>query len=136
MDRREPEAAAEQDNDGTERVIPVVEETVRVGKRVVERKRRIAKRTRVDDQYVETPLVQEEAEIKRVPIGKMLEGPVSIRHEGDTTIIPVIEEVLVVEKRLFLKEEIHIVKQRTEVREVRHVPLRKTEITIEEIDES
>jgi stress response protein YsnF len=31
-----------------------------------------------------------------------------VRTEGETTIIPVVEEVLVVEKRLVLKEEIHI----------------------------
>lgn len=31
-----------------------------------------------------------------------------IRTEGDVTIVPVLEEVLVVEKRLVLKEELHI----------------------------
>lgn len=34
-----------------------------------------------------------------------------IRLEGDTTIIPVVEEQLVVEKRLVLVEEIHVVRR-------------------------
>ena len=35
-----------------------------------------------------------------------------VREEHDTTIISVVEEVLVVEKRWMLREEIHIRKQR------------------------
>jgi stress response protein YsnF len=30
------------------------------------------------------------------------------REEGDTTILSVVEEIIVIERRLFLKEEVHI----------------------------
>jgi hypothetical protein len=32
----------------------------------------------------------------------------TVREEGDTTILPVVEEVVVFERRLILKEEVHI----------------------------
>ena len=35
------------------------------------------------------------------------------RVEGDTTIIPVVEEVLYTEKRLFLREEVRVTRRRT-----------------------
>lgn len=48
-----------------------------------------------------------------------------IRFEGDTTIVPVVEEVAVVQKRLVLREEIRITKRRRERRERMQVPLRR-----------
>jgi stress response protein YsnF len=35
------------------------------------------------------------------------------RHEGETTIIPIVEEVLHTERRLFLKEEVRITRKKT-----------------------
>jgi stress response protein YsnF len=54
-----------------------------------------------------------------------------VRTENGVTIVPVIEEVLVVEKRLVLKEELHIRRQtRTEEVEV-PVELRKERVEVE-----
>jgi hypothetical protein len=47
----------------------------------------------------------------------------SIRRSGDLLIVPVLEEVLVIEKRLRLREELHI-RQLTRRREVK-VPLKQ-----------
>ena len=58
------------------------------------------------------PLWREEVEVTRVPMQRVVDGPVPVREENDTTIISVVEEVLVVEKRWMLREEIHIRKQR------------------------
>lgn len=44
-------------------------------------------------------------QVTRMPIDAEVTTPPGVRVEGDTTIVPVIEEVLVVEKRLILKEE-------------------------------
>jgi len=58
-------------------------------------------------------MVEEQSiEIRRVPVGQAIETPPSVRTEGNVTIIPVLEEVLTVEKRLFLREEIHINRNR------------------------
>ena len=41
-------------------------------------------------------------------IGRTVTAFPPVREEGDTTIIPVVEEVLVIERRLVLKEEVHL----------------------------
>ncbi|MDF2689253.1 MAG: hypothetical protein K0Q80_2218 [Microvirga sp.] len=53
-------------------------------------------------------LRQEDVEVTRVPVDKVVDTAPQIRTEGDVMIVPVLEEVLVVEKRLVLKEELHI----------------------------
>jgi stress response protein YsnF len=53
-----------------------------------------------------------------------------VRHEGDTTIIGVYEERLVVVKQLFLKEEIRLTRRKTEKRTTQSIELREEEVTI------
>jgi len=48
-------------------------------------------------------------------------------------IIPVLEEVLVVEKRLMLKEEIHITQHNEEFHRPQHIVLRTEDITVERL---
>lgn len=67
------------------------------------------------------PLFQEDVEVERIPMNRFIDGPVETRQEGDLTIVPVVEEVLEVRKRLLLKEEVHIRRRRAEVREPRRV---------------
>lgn len=67
------------------------------------------------------PLYTEQAGVERVPVNRLVDNEPQTRQEGDVTIIPVVEEVLVVEKRLLLKEEIHIRRTRNPVREPRRV---------------
>jgi hypothetical protein len=70
------------------------------------------------------PLVSQDIEITRVTINRVVEGVVPVRQEGDTTIYPVLEEVLVVEKRLILREELHMRvrrSQRVEMHDIRFV---------------
>lgn len=51
-------------------------------------------------EVVDLPLLRETAQVVRVAINRQVDGPVPIRHDGDTMIIPVLfQEVLVVEKR-------------------------------------
>ena len=58
------------------------------------------------------PLFREDCDVERVPIKRMIDQPAEVRQEGDTLIIPLMEEVLVVEKRLMLREELHIRRRR------------------------
>ena len=90
-------------------IVPIVEETVRVDKRqTVSGKVRV--RTEVDsvEQVVRETLSDETVEVTRVPIDQRITQVPDIRTENGVTILPVIEERLVVEKQLFLKEELHI----------------------------
>lgn len=93
-------------------VIELLEETARIEKRVVEKGRiRVSTRTEVSEQVLRETLRGDAVHVTRVPIDRVIaEGETApqIRHEGGLTIIPVLEEVLVVEKRLVLKEEVHI----------------------------
>ena len=118
-------------------VIQVVEEVARITKREVETGRvRLHKTVREVDEPVEVLLRQEELEVERVPIGRVVPEAPGPRQEGDTYVIPVLEEVLVVEKRLFLKEELRVRRKATErtAREV--VRLRKEEVTVEDLSPS
>ena len=77
------------------------------------------------------PLVVERVEVERVPVNRVVDGPVAVRHEGDTIVVPVTEEVLVVHKQLRLVEEVRIRKVRVEKRDPQRVMLRKDEVTVE-----
>ena len=57
-----------------------------------------------------------------------------MRTEGDTTIIPVVEEIIEVQKRLFLKEEIHIRRETTREEVAVPVELRKERAVVERIN--
>jgi stress response protein YsnF len=48
----------------------------------------------------------------------------TVREEGDTIVIPIVEEVLVVERRLFLKEEVHVGRVTSTERHHKSVTLR------------
>ena len=126
------------DGEGGTVVVPVVAETLQVEKRVVEAGRvRVSKVVREREEVVDEPLMREEVQFKRVSVGRIVEGPVPVRHDGDTMIIPLFEEVLVVEKRLMLKEELHVRKASVETHSPQRVLLRSEEAFVERVgDES
>ena len=113
-------------------VIPVIEEKVKVGKTVVESGRvRIIKTVDEHEELVTLPLTEEEVVVVRKPVDKYIETPPSIRHEGETTIYPVIKEVLVVEKKLLLIEEIHVTKNHRTTIASETINLRTESISVE-----
>lgn len=117
--------------DGDQLVIPVVEETVEVGKRTIEHAVRVHKHVRETEQELRETLLSEAVEIERVPVNQVVDAAQGIRQEGDLVIVPVYEEVAVIEKRLVLKEEIRmrLSQQTTDWRD--RVVLRHEEIEIE-----
>jgi stress response protein YsnF len=119
----------------SEEVIPLVEETATVDKRqVVTGRVRVQTITDIVEELARADVQRESVEVTRVPIDKVVETAPEIRTEGDVTVVPVLEEVLVVEKRLVLKEELHIRRRiETEAVEV-PVTLRKQRAVIERLD--
>lgn len=94
-------------------VIPLVEERVRTAKREVETGRvRVHTRVEQHKELLRGELAREEVDVRRVPLDQEITAIPDIRQDGDTTIIPVVEEVLVVEKKLMLVEEIHLTRRR------------------------
>jgi uncharacterized protein (TIGR02271 family) len=117
---------------GKTTVIPVIEEELDVQKHVVETgKVRVTKVVHEHETVVDEPLFRDELEVERVLIDRVVDGPLPIRYENDTMIVPIMEEVLVVEKRLILKEELHIHKRRVETHRPQQVTLRREEVHIE-----
>jgi len=115
--------------------VPVVEETAVVEKRTVETGR-VRVRTAVEErtELVRDALVREDVEIVRREVNEIVDEAPPVRTEGDTTILPVVEEVLVIQKRLVVREEIHI-RRRTSVEPVeREVGLRSTRAVVERDD--
>ncbi len=89
--------------------IPLVEERLSVGKRSVE-SGRVRVRVTVEERQetVTEPLARDDVQVERVPRNERLTDMPLVRLEGSTTIIPVVEELVVVEKALVLVEEIHV----------------------------
>src|SRR3712207_105954 len=115
----------------SEEVVPVVEETPVVYKeRVVTEKVRLHKRVHEDEEVLDIPVQAEAIEVERVPVDRWTDGPVAVRHEGDTTVYPVVEEVIVVDKRLRLVEEVRVTRRRATHHARQQVVLRREEIEI------
>ncbi|MBC7921412.1 MAG: YsnF/AvaK domain-containing protein [Ferruginibacter sp.] len=113
-------------------VIRVIEEQIRIDKKVVESARvRISKRVSEHEESVDISLVHEEVDVERVAVNQYVETPPSIRYEGDTTIIPVLREVAVVEKRLLLVEELRVTKRHVQTNETQQLTLRREDIQVE-----
>ena len=83
---------------------------------------------------VRDTVLRGQMEIRRVAFDRQIEAVPAVRQEGGITIIPVFEERLVVEKRLFLVEEIHV--QGASRMEPVEIPttLRRTRVDIERDD--
>ena len=114
--------------------LPLLEETASVSKRRrVTGGVRIETRTELRQETAEVALNRQTVEVTRVPMNCLIEEAPEIRTEGDTMIIPVVEERLIVVKQLFLKEEVHI-RHRTEREAVReNVELRRQRAVVRRV---
>ena len=113
-------------------IVPLYVEEAHVSKTEIETGRvRVSTVTRNHEQVVEELLARERVEVERKPIGKRVDTIPAMREEGDTVIVPVVEEVLVIERKLILKEELHIRRVRSTEQFSEKVMLRKQEVVIE-----
>lgn len=111
--------------------IPIVREELHVEKRTRKTGRVVVQVVpEVRHQVVDLPLAEEKVEIERIPVQRVIEQAPPVRQEGEVTIVPVVEEVLVVEKRLMLKEEIRIIRHRSTRQHHEEIPLRVEDVRI------
>jgi stress response protein YsnF len=124
---------------GEKHVIPVVQEELQISKRTIDTGHGIRVHQRIVErsEVVDEPLYEDVLELNRISVGKIVEpGTVPTpRQEGETLIVPVLEEVLVIERRLCLKEELHITRHKREVHKPQSVVLKSQEVSIEHFDE-
>jgi uncharacterized protein (TIGR02271 family) len=90
--------------------------------------------TREHETVVDETLNHERVQIERRPIGRQVEAIPPVRQEGDTTILSVVEETLIIARRLILKEEVHIRRLHVLERHQEAVVLRKQEAVITRIE--
>ena len=116
-------------------VIPVLVEELHLAKRVVEMGRiRVHKQVEEREVTVDEPLIEDHIQIDRVPINQLIDKPLGPRTEGNTTIIPVLREVIVVQKQLMLVEEVRLTRRQMEVRRPQAVTLRSETVHIERVE--
>ena len=118
------------DPDPSTLTLPLYAEALVVARRQTHSTVRVATVTHEHEQLVDEALTHERVEIEHVPIGRTVETVPPVREEGDTTILPVVEEVVVVERRLVLKEEIRIRRLRSTERHQETVTLRTQDAVI------
>jgi stress response protein YsnF len=115
----------------SETVVPVVQEALLLNKKEVATGR-VQVRTVTDNvqEIVKAELALSNVAVTRVAVDREIDALPDVRVEGNVTIIPVVEERLVVEKRLFLKEEIHLTHERTTERVEIPFDLRKQRVEV------
>ena len=121
--------------DDDRETIPLVEERA-----VVRKRKRLTGGVRVrtivheGEQVIDETLRAEQVEVKRVPLDdRWVAAPVPVRQEGDTTIVTLHEEVVVVETRLRATEEVHLIRRQATSSTRKHVTLRREEAVIERL---
>jgi uncharacterized protein (TIGR02271 family) len=134
MTKRIPDQPVSQDTSSEVEVIALAEEEVRLDKRMVTTgKVRVRTIVDVETELAKATLDGETVEVTRVPINRIVDQAPGIRVEDNVTIIPVLEEILIVEKRLVLKEDVHIRKLATTEDVEIPVELRKQHAVIERL---
>jgi uncharacterized protein (TIGR02271 family) len=115
-------------------VIPVIQEQLHITKQVIESGTISISKKIIEENYdAELSVYHEDLVVERIAKNEYIEGDLpKIRTDGDTTIIPVIKEIII--KRIMLIEELHITKRKTDALVPVHEVLRKEEITISRSD--
>ena len=120
--------------------VPVVREEVQVDKQVVDTGRgvRIHKTVAEHPCHIDERLTRDELEISHVPVDRIvpLDAAPAARYEGDTLVVPILEEVLVVERRVRIKEEVRITRTRREEHHAETVMLKSEQVSVERFDEA
>lgn len=115
--------------------IPVIEEHLLVEKRVVETGRLLVSKTVLEEEEtVDVPLMSETFSVERVAINQYVDTPPTVRYDGETTVFPVLKEVVVMEKRLLLVEEVHVTKRQTTTNDPQRITLRREEVTVQRVE--
>lgn len=115
------------------KVIPVIEEVLKVDKKLVETGRiHVRKEIDEEEKQIEIPLMNESYEVEKVKVKNQIFDQVpSIRHEGDVIVIPVIKEVAEIKIRYEVTEEIHLKKNKTITPHKEQVTLKKEKVIIQ-----
>ena len=117
-----------------DQVLALHAEEISIAKRTVPRGTvRVSKVTQSRDHLVQETLKHQRVEVERIQIGTYVDQVPPIRYDGDVTIVSVVEEVVVTERRLLLKEEVRIRTVITSEEYAETVALRSENAVVERI---
>ena len=115
-------------------VLALHKEDVAVSKRIRKTLVKVARTTTTRDVVVEEDLRHEQIVVERLAIGRVVEAVPPIRQDGDVTILSVVEEIVVTERRLVLKEEVHLRRVRRTEHHVETIKVREQGVAITRSD--
>ena len=130
--RNDPLAAPAMRDDVQERTLPLVEETLVTQRRTVETGTvRVRTVMQQREEVARAEIYRQAVSVEHVPINREIDEVPAPWEDGDVLVIPVVEEILVVEKRLILREEVRV-RRRREVDHIEQpISLRAMEALVE-----
>lgn len=115
--------------------VPLVEEQLSVRRKQVETDRvRVRTVVETEDVLVESLLQVGRLDVTRVAVDREVSEAPEPYRDGDVLVIPIVEERLVVEKRLFVVEELRVASSSQEEAISVPVSLRRTRAIVERDD--
>jgi stress response protein YsnF len=119
-----------------ELVIPVISEELHADAVPVETGGvRVTKRVDSHEEVLEQELRKGRVEVKRVKTNRVVDGPQPVQRSGNAIVIPVVSEVLRVEKQWVVTEEIHITQTEERERVQQKVKVNQEQADVERLDE-
>jgi stress response protein YsnF len=118
---------------GSRLTLRAYEEVVEVTPQVVE-KGYLSVQKKIDEYLDErsVELMQQEVHVERVPVDEIIPEYVEPYMDGDTYVVPVIEEEVVIQRRLRLKEELRVQRTVTARDETVRTPFRRERVVVTE----
>lgn len=116
-------------------VVPIIQEELDIRRKKTESGVRVTKKVIEEDRHIDEPGFVEHVDVERITKNIVIEKPISPYREGETLVIPVLEEQIFIQKRLVLKEEIRVTKRRAEIHNEQEVVLRREEVSIDQLDD-
>ncbi|MBV9761592.1 MAG: DUF2382 domain-containing protein [Acidobacteriaceae bacterium] len=95
---------------------------------------RVTKRVHSHEEVIEQELQKSHVEVKRVKTERVVDGPQPVRRVGNTLIVPVVSEVLRIEKQWVMTEEIHLTEVKESETVQNKISLNRETAQIERID--
>ena len=116
--------------------IPILREEADVHKREVERGGvRLVKRVHTRNEDVDLSRSSEEVQVERVAVNREAEELPEPRYDGNVLVIPVVREIVTIQKKFLVTEEIRIEKRSELIPHTERVELREEQIKVVPIRE-
>jgi stress response protein YsnF len=125
------------DRQENEVVVPVVSEELHADAIPVQTGGvRVTKHIEGHDEVLEQELRKGRVEVKRVKTDRVVDGPQPVQRIGNKLVVPVVSEILHVEKRWVVTEEIHLtqIEERETVQQT--VTVNREQAEVERLDET